>query len=89
MRSRVARGPPSRRPRVRVPAWVCCASQALHNRRAIANAGPFKMLVFQLKSDSTRVKMLAVAVMSKLSGDSKDNVNAIATAQGIRPLVAL
>ena len=61
----------------------------LHNRRAIANAGPFKMLVVQLRSESARVKQLAVALMSKLSGDSDDNVSAIARANGIRPLVAL
>lgn len=33
--------------------------------------------------------MLAVAVMSKLSGDSEENVTEIANANGIRPLVAL
>ena len=61
----------------------------LTNRRAIANAGPFKMLVQQLGSDSIRVKMLAAAVMSKLSGDSEENVSQIAKANGIKPLVAL
>ena len=61
----------------------------LHNRQAIANAGPFKMLVQQLRSDSIKVKMLAAAVMSKLAGDSVDNVKEIAKAQGVKPLVAL
>lgn len=61
----------------------------LHNRKAIADAGPFKMLVFQLRSESIKVKMLAAAVMSKLSGDSENNVNEIAKSQGVKPLVAL
>ena len=63
--------------------------EALYNRRAIANAGPFRMLVFQLKSESPRVRMLAVAVMAKLSGDSIENVTQIERYNGIRPLVAL
>lgn len=61
----------------------------LHNRRAIANAGPFKMLVQQFSSDSVKVKSLAAAVMSKLSGDSDENVTQIAAAKGIKPLVFL
>ena len=59
------------------------------NRRAIANAGPFRMLVMQLRSVSVKVRMLASAVLSKLSGDSEQNVTEIATSQGISPLVAL
>ena len=59
------------------------------NRLAIANAGPFKMLVQQLRSESKRVKQLAVALMAKMSGDSEENVAAIANASGIRHLVAL
>lgn len=59
------------------------------NRQAIAEAGPFKMLVRQLHSDSAKVRRLAAAVMSRLSGDSKDNVAAIADAHGIPPLVKL
>ena len=55
-------------------------STDLHNRRAIANAGPFKMLVQQLRSDSMKVKQLAAAVTSKLSGDSDDNITEIAQA---------
>ena len=51
-------------------------------RKAIANAGPFKMLVLQLRSESARVKMLAVAVMAKMSGDTEDNVAEIAKANG-------
>ena len=61
----------------------------IDNRKAIANAGPFKMLVQQLRSDSVRVRMLAAAVMSRLSGDSNENVQEIANANGIQPLVAL
>lgn len=61
----------------------------LHNRKAIANAGPFKMLVQQLRSDSAKVKFLAAAVMAKLSGDSEENVQAIAQSKGIPPLVSL
>ena len=61
----------------------------LHNRLAIANAGPFKMLVTQLRSESARVKQLAVALMAKLSGDSEENVSEIAKFAGIKPLVAL
>ena len=61
----------------------------LHNRRAIANAGPFKMLVQQLRSESAKVKMLAAAVMANLSGDSEENVAQIAAANGVKPLVAL
>lgn len=61
----------------------------LANRKEIANAGPFSMLVKQLRSDSRKVQMLAAAVMSKLSGDSSGNVDAIAEAKGITPLVAL
>ena len=60
-----------------------------NNRKAIAKAGPFKMLVQQLKAESPKVKMLAAAVMSKLSGDQPENVDAIANANGIPPLVAL
>ena len=60
-----------------------------NNRKAIAKAGPFKMLVQQLKAESTKVKMLAAAVLSKLSGDQPENVDAIANANGIPPLVAL
>ena len=60
-----------------------------NNRKAIANAGPFKMLVQQLRSESARVRMLAAAVMAKLSGDSAENVKEIAKASGISPLVAL
>ena len=59
------------------------------NRRAIANAGPFKMLVFQLKSESMKVKQLAAAVMAELSGDAEENVLEIAKVGGIPPLVSL
>lgn len=61
----------------------------LHNRKAIANAGPFRMLVQQLRSESPKVKLLAAAVMAKLSGDSEENIQAIAASKGIPPLVAL
>ena len=59
------------------------------NRLAIANAGPFKMLVKQLGSENSKVNNLAVAVMSKLSGDSEENVSEIAKWNGVQPLVAL
>ena len=61
----------------------------LENRRAIANAGPFRMLVQQMRSESFKVKQLAAAVMSKLSGDSDENILEIAKSNGIPPLVAL
>jgi len=64
-------------------------TEAKHNRTAIANAGPFKMLVFQLCSESSRVKLLAVSLMATLSGDSEANVSEIAKYNGIKPLVAL
>jgi hypothetical protein len=64
-------------------------TEAKHNRTAIANAGPFKMLVFQLRSESSRVKLLAVSLMATLSGDSEANVSEIAKYNGIKPLVAL
>ena len=64
-------------------------TEAKHNRTAIANAGPFKMLVFQLRSESPRVKLLAVSLMATLSGDSEANVSEIAKYNGIKPLVAL
>ena len=47
------------------------------------------MLVMQLRSDSAKVKMLASAVLSQLSGDSEQNVTEIANVNGISPLVAL
>ena len=59
----------------------------LENRKAIANAGPFKMLVAQLGSQSTQVRVLAVAVMSKLAGDTPENIEQIAKANGVKPLV--
>lgn len=59
------------------------------NRLAIANAGPFRMLVMQLQSASAKVRMLGSAVLSKLSGDMEQNVTEIANANGISPLVAL
>ena len=66
-----------------------CGQGGEGNRKAIAKAGPFKMLVLQLRSDSARVKMLASAVISKLSGDAAQNVEEISKADGIPPLVAL
>ena len=65
------------------------AETDLTNRKAIANAGPFKMLVKQLHSANARVRMLAASVMCTLSGDSGDNVEAIASYHGIQVLVKL
>ena len=59
------------------------------NRIAIAKAGPFKMLVMQLHSQSAKVRMLASAVLSQMSGDSEANVSEISASNGIPPLVAL
>ena len=61
----------------------------LANRQAIAKAGPFKMLVQQMRSANGKVRMLAAAVMSRLSGDSTDNVETIAVCEGIQVLVKL
>ena len=61
----------------------------LANRKAIANAGPFRMLAQQLRSQNARVRMLASAVMAGLSGDSDENVQTIAAYDGIALLVKL
>ena len=62
------------------------------NRVAIAKAGSIQRLVTQLRGGgqtSTKAQELAAAVLARLSGDSDENVAAIASASGIRPLVAL
>ena len=61
----------------------------LLNRKAIAKAGPFKMLVMQLSCQSLKVRTLASAVLAQLSGDSEANVSEISASNGIPPLVAL
>ena len=62
------------------------------NRLAIAKAGAIQRLIVQLRGGgetSTKAQELAAAVLARLSGDSSTNTAAIATASGIRPLVAL
>ena len=63
------------------------------NRTAIATAGAIPRLVIQLKGGagltSNKAKELAACVLAHLSNDSEDNVEAIASASGIRPLISL
>lgn len=62
------------------------------NRAAIAKAGAIPQLVVQLRgagNSSAKAQKLAAAVLSHLSGASENNVDAIATAGAIKPLVAL
>jgi vacuolar protein 8 len=61
----------------------------ISNRHAIANAGPFMMLCHQLKSANAKIRMLAAAVMSRLSGDSDENVKTIAAHGGVPLLVKI
>ena len=62
------------------------------NRSAIARAGAIPRLVAQMRGalyTSTKAQDLAAAVLAHLSGDSDENVAAIAAASGIRPLVMM
>ena len=61
------------------------------SRLAIANTSPhtFRVLIRELQSDSITLRTLAVALLARLVGDSRGNVEAIADANGIKPLVEL
>ena len=64
------------------------------NRVAISKAGAIPRLIAQLSpqsggATSTKAQELASCVLAKLSGDSLENVGAIAAAGGIAPLIRL
>lgn len=62
------------------------------NRIAIAKAGAIPRLVMQIRGGShslMRAQELAASMLAKISGDSDENIAAIASASGIRPLIVL
>ena len=68
------------------------AAEEKDNRMAIAEAGAIDRLVLQIKGGgftSLKAQELAAAVLNHLSGDKDENVQKIAHAGGIKPLISL
>ena len=64
-----------------------CSSKG--NRDCISQSGAMQKLVAQLTSPSEKIQELCAAALSYLSGDSSENVTAIANFDGVTRMVAL